>query len=294
MARPGTPGRINNQKLCQLLVEDGRTQKQATVDSGASEAAVSKRLKKLRWNLTRHVGLKRFREVADRGLDVFAQLHAINRTIREELAWAVDAARQPAGDRKSLQQVIADLAGEIRKKLAFQVDVLGSLHDMRAVADFQQEVLDAIQEPRPKVATGSSTRSLRDELFAGRFSVPTLWGGDEALATREEYRRRLHGWKAAHPGQPVPENGGIHRGEPVQALLGRTSRLHLEPFPPYGPELNPDEGVWNHLKAHLANGRPDTAAELLDVLTEEVCRLAASPALLRGCIEQSDLTPFLL
>ena len=177
MARPGTPGRINNQKLCQLLVEDGRTQKQAAVDSGASEAAVSKRLKKLRWNLTRHVGLERFREVADRGLDVFAQLHAINRTIREELAWAVDAARQAAGDRKSLQQVIADLAGEIRKKLAFQVDVLGSLHDMRAVADFQQEVLDAIQEPRPKVATGSSTRSLRDELFAGRFSVPTLWGG---------------------------------------------------------------------------------------------------------------------
>ena len=76
-------------------------------------------------------------------------------------------------------------------------------------------------------------------------------------------------------------------------LLGRTSRLHLEPFPPYAPELNPDEGVWHHLKAHLANGRPDTSAELLDVLTEEVCRLAASPALLRGCIAHSDLPPFL-
>src|SRR5512135_276360 len=107
MARRGTPGRINDQKLCQLLVEDGRTQKQAAVHSGASEAAVSKRLKKLRWNLTQHVGLERVREVADRGLDVFAQLQAINRTIREELAWAVDAARQPAGDRKGLQQVIA-------------------------------------------------------------------------------------------------------------------------------------------------------------------------------------------
>jgi len=89
------------------------------------------------------------------------------------------------------------------------------------------------------------------------------------------------------------DNGGIHRGEPVQESLGRTSRLHLEPFPPYAPELNPDEGVWHHLKAHLANGRPDTSAALMDVLTEEVCRLAASPALLRGCIEQSDLPPFL-
>ncbi len=35
------------------------------------------------------------------------------------------------------------------------------------------------------------------------------------------------------------DNGGIHRGEPVQELLARTSRLHLEPFPPYAPELNP-------------------------------------------------------
>ena len=89
------------------------------------------------------------------------------------------------------------------------------------------------------------------------------------------------------------DTGGIHHGDPVQALLGRTSRLHLEPFPPYAPELNPDEGVWNHLQARLANGRPDTQAELMDILTEEVCRLAASPSLLRGCIEQSDLSPFL-
>jgi transposase len=89
------------------------------------------------------------------------------------------------------------------------------------------------------------------------------------------------------------DNGKIHRGDPVRKLLARTSRLHLEPFPPYAPELNPDEGVWNHLKSMLANGRPDTRAELMDVLAEEICRLAASQPLLRGCIEQSDLPPFL-
>ncbi len=80
---------------------------------------------------------------------------------------------------------------------------------------------------------------------------------------------------------------------PCRELLSRTSRLHLVPFPPYAPELNPDEGVWNHLKAPLANGRPDTAADLMDVLAEEVCRLGASSLLLRGCIEHSDLPPFL-
>lgn len=89
------------------------------------------------------------------------------------------------------------------------------------------------------------------------------------------------------------DNGKIHRGDPVQELLARTSRLHLAPFPPYAPELNPDEGVWNHLKSTLANGRPDTQAQLMDVLAEEICRLVASQPLLRGCIQQSELPPFL-
>jgi transposase len=89
------------------------------------------------------------------------------------------------------------------------------------------------------------------------------------------------------------DNGTIHRGDPVQDLLTRTRRLHLVPFPAYAPELNPDEGVWNHLKSLLANGRPDTPAELMDVLADEICRLAAAPDLLRGCIQQSELPPFL-
>jgi hypothetical protein len=89
------------------------------------------------------------------------------------------------------------------------------------------------------------------------------------------------------------DNGKTHRSDPVGELLARTSRLHLVPFPPYAPELNPDEGVWNHLKSILANGRPDTQVELMDVLADEICRLAASQSLLQGCIQQSDLPPFL-
>jgi transposase len=89
------------------------------------------------------------------------------------------------------------------------------------------------------------------------------------------------------------DNGTIHRGDPVQELLTRTSRLHLEPFPSHAPELNPDEGVWNHLKRTLANGRPDSQGELMDVLSDEICRLANSQPLLRGCIQQSELPPFL-
>jgi transposase len=42
----------------------------------------------------------------------------------------------------------------------------------------------------------------------------------------------------------------IHRAKEVKAYLadGATKQIHLEPLPPYAPDLNPDEGVWNHLK----------------------------------------------
>lgn len=89
------------------------------------------------------------------------------------------------------------------------------------------------------------------------------------------------------------DNGATHRSDAVKELLSRTSRLHLASFPPYAPELNPDEGVWNHLKKTLANGRPDTQAELMDVLSEEICKLSSSQPRLRACIKQSALPSFL-
>jgi len=54
------------------------------------------------------------------------------------------------------------------------------------------------------------------------------------------------------------DRGSIHKGPAVQALDRRCPRLHLEWFPGYAPELNPDEWVWAHFKAQLANGHPDS------------------------------------
>jgi len=89
------------------------------------------------------------------------------------------------------------------------------------------------------------------------------------------------------------DNAQIHRGGPVSKLRARFPRLHLEFFPPYAPELNPDEGVWRHLKRLLSNTRPDSQDDLLSLLTEDICALASSQRLLRSCIKQSDLPPFL-
>ena len=89
------------------------------------------------------------------------------------------------------------------------------------------------------------------------------------------------------------DNGPVHRGQPLSDLCRRFPRLHLEPFPSYAPEVNPDEGVWSYLKRALGNGRPDTLEELAEDLTGELHKLSRSQRLLRGCIEQSDLPSFL-
>jgi len=112
--------------------------------------------------------------------------------------------------------------------------------------------------------------------------------GEEVAAFLRHLLRQIRGLLIV-----LLDNSTTHRGEPVRELLNRTSRLYLVPFPAHAPELNPDEGVWNHLKNTLANGRPDTQAELMDFLAEEICRLAASQSRLRRCIHQSDLPPFL-
>jgi transposase len=112
--------------------------------------------------------------------------------------------------------------------------------------------------------------------------------GDEVVLFLRHLLRQIPGHLIV-----LLDNGKTHRGDAVEELLAHTSRLHLEPFPPYAPELNPDEGVWHHLKSTLANGRPDTQTELMGVLAGEICQLAGSQRLLRGCIQQSDLPSFL-
>lgn len=89
------------------------------------------------------------------------------------------------------------------------------------------------------------------------------------------------------------DNSRTHKGDPLRELRRRLPRLHLEYFPAYAPELNPDEGVWSLAKRKLANGRPDDLSVLLLGLKRTFRRIAASPHLLRGCVKQSDLPPFL-
>lgn len=88
------------------------------------------------------------------------------------------------------------------------------------------------------------------------------------------------------------DGGAIHRGRDVQALLSRTSRLHVERFPAYAPELNPDELAWSYLKKGLANGRPDNVNELLADLTRQTRRIRRTSALPHSFIAGTRLPHF--
>ena len=91
----------------------------------------------------------------------------------------------------------------------------------------------------------------------------------------------------------VLDSGSIHKGPDVQALQARCPRLHLEWFPGYAPELNPDELVWAHFKAQLANGHPDTVDELMATLCRITKRVTRRPDLIRSFIAGSELPAFL-
>jgi transposase len=56
---------------------------------------------------------------------------------------------------------------------------------------------------------------------------------------------------AAWPVFLILDGHSIHRSRPVRDFVARQEgRLRLFFLPPYAPELNPTEQVWNHVKHH--------------------------------------------
>lgn len=88
----------------------------------------------------------------------------------------------------------------------------------------------------------------------------------------------------------VWDGGPMHKGDAIRALLDKFPRLSLERFPPYTPELNPVEYLWNHLKyGVLSNFVPDDVFHLNGVLKQRFCRARASASRLHSFLKQSGL-----
>jgi transposase len=81
----------------------------------------------------------------------------------------------------------------------------------------------------------------------------------------------------------------IHRGRAVKDYLsgGASRRLKMEQLPGYAPDLNPDEGIWKHLKCvELKNHCCQHLAELKVELRRAKERLRHKRDVILGCIRQ--------
>ncbi|HVI79870.1 MAG TPA: IS630 family transposase [Candidatus Acidoferrum sp.] len=88
----------------------------------------------------------------------------------------------------------------------------------------------------------------------------------------------------------VWDGSSIHRSKAVKEFLeggGASERIRLEQLPGYAPELNPDEGIWKHLKyTELKNLCCRSLAELRVELRKAKERLRHKKHIILGCIRQ--------
>lgn len=87
------------------------------------------------------------------------------------------------------------------------------------------------------------------------------------------------------------DRGNMHRGEPVGALADEVDRLlGFEFLPPYAPELDPVEEVWNWLKYdELPNFAPTGVTHLDRVVNRKLFGLHRDQPRLRTFLANSPL-----
>ena len=94
-------------------------------------------------------------------------------------------------------------------------------------------------------------------------------------------------WHLRGPVIALLDGGSIHKDRKVVEFCRCHRRLHLEWFPAYTPELNPEEYVWTQSKKKVSNTCPESRDQLLDLVVNALCDIQRSPSLLRACLEHA-------
>lgn len=115
---------------------------------------------------------------------------------------------------------------------------------------------------------------------------PTAFTSTDSVAFLRHVQRHVDGKLLV-----IWDGAPIHRGEVRQFLAdGGAQQVHLERLPAYAPDLNPDEGVWQHLKhVEMRNLCCPTLAALRRHLRLAIMRLRMKPHLLRACFASAGL-----
>jgi transcriptional regulator len=171
--------KIDRIKLSQML-RAGKTQREIAQVFSVTEGAISKARKELNLNVVKNVALENAGRIVDKNLNAVDQLQEIN----SHANWLLDhVMKWIKGDKKAIQvleknarlvnvgtkeepeyateykfkdphEIALKAMAEIRGQLKLQLEIFQTLYDLKAVQEFQQEVLSAIGETSPEVRDG--------------------------------------------------------------------------------------------------------------------------------------------
>ena len=131
--------KIDRVKLSQML-RSGKPQKEIAHFFGVTPGAVSKAKSELNISVVKSVALESAHRVVSKNLDAIAQLQKIN-----------SEANRLLDELEQTPDLKLRAMAEIRNQLKLQLDIFQCLYDMKAVQEFQTEVLSAIAEEKPNV-----------------------------------------------------------------------------------------------------------------------------------------------
>ena len=81
----------------------------------------------------------------------------------------------------------------------------------------------------------------------------------------------------------VMDQARPHTSKKTRAFIDDQTRLHVFHLPPYSPDWNPDEKVWNHLKHEELKSHQAKSKDELKVLSRRKLKaMSKNPALVRG------------
>ena len=97
--------------------------------------------------------------------------------------------------------------------------------------------------------------------FSSNIKGPSVfWEKDWNTITAESYQAHIvpliHGWYCLHPHLQLMQDGApSHQAQDTRADIEERG-IPLIYWPPYSPDLNPIEPVWNIMKDHIADNYP--------------------------------------
>ncbi len=140
-------------KICDLKLDQylrqGKSTNEIAKIFNCSPGAVSQRKKLLKNKIVRTMALEKTNEIIEGHLDMWSQLKKVNDAINEELDRAKEEIEKPDADKTAIQSIMVKLSAEVRQQLQLQLNIAQVWYDQRVVGEFQQEVLNILDEVEP-------------------------------------------------------------------------------------------------------------------------------------------------